>query len=143
MAFNKGLYERAASSFSTAIRLGPREAAAYFGRANAYARKGDYYQAINDYTQAIRLRPRYPVAYINRGIAYYKLVQFERAILDFDQALGLDPGDALARESREIAMKRKSEQNKLPANPSGNSASTLGQGTSQLNETTVDRTLNQ
>lgn len=142
MAFNKGLYERAASSFSTAIKLGPQEPAAYFGRANAYARKGDHNQAIIDYSQAIRLRPRYPVAYINRGIAYYKLTQFDRAILDFEQALGLDPGDALARECRKITMERKAEQNRPTASPSGNSPSTLRQGTSQLNESIVGRTLN-
>ncbi|MCP5084238.1 MAG: tetratricopeptide repeat protein [Alphaproteobacteria bacterium] len=142
MAFNKGLYESAASSFSTAIRLGPTVAAAYLGRANAYARKGDYYQAINDYTQAIRLRPNYPVAFINRGIAYYKLVKFDRAILDFDRAILLDPGYTLARESREFAMKRKDEQDRMPATPANNSSSTLRQGTSQLNGNQASRVTN-
>ena len=137
--FNQGLYDSAASSYSTAIRLGPRVAAAYLGRGNAYARKGDYYQAINDYTQAIRLRPNYPVAFINRGIAYYKLVQFGRAILDFDQAILLDPGQSLAHESRAFAMKRKDEQDRMPSGPANNSASTLRQGTSQLNQSVVDR----
>ena len=92
--------------------------------------------------QAIRLRPSYPVAFINRGIAYFKLVQFDRAILDFDRAIFLDPGYRLAHESRQFALKRKNEQTRLSANPANNSASTLRQGSSQLNKTVTERTTN-
>ncbi|MDA9968356.1 tetratricopeptide repeat protein [Salibacteraceae bacterium] len=64
-----GEYKSAIADFTTAIRLDPDDASAYYNRGLAYDDLGEYKSAIADYTTAIRLDPDFASAYYNRGIA--------------------------------------------------------------------------
>ena len=50
-----------------AIRLHPRDTAAYYNRGNVWSDKGEYDRAIADYDQAIRLNPRDAAAHYGRA----------------------------------------------------------------------------
>jgi protein-disulfide isomerase/invasion protein IalB/Tfp pilus assembly protein PilF len=80
-------WDRALADFNEAIRLDPRNAAAYVGRGNLYksrassvsARSNDgksesaeaeYEKALADYTEAIRLDPNDPITFYNRATLY-------------------------------------------------------------------------
>jgi tetratricopeptide (TPR) repeat protein len=85
----KGDLDRAITDYSTAIRLDPTYAEAYFRRGNQHAAKGQTEQFYIDKGQAGRRK---------RMIAYC-----DRAIADYDQAIRLDPGNAELYRYRGLA----------------------------------------
>ena len=87
----KGEFDKAIADFTEAIRLDPRRAEAYWGRAHAYAKKGEFDKAIADFTEAIRLDPRHAEAYCGRAYAYAKKGEFDKAIADYTEAIRLNP----------------------------------------------------
>ncbi|NJN76512.1 MAG: tetratricopeptide repeat protein [Synechococcaceae cyanobacterium RL_1_2] len=85
-------YMKAIADYSTAIKLDPHNAIAYFQRGIVNYRLKNYDQAIADYSQAIALNPNYLDAYNNRGIAYAEGKQdYGRAIFDFQRTKEKDP----------------------------------------------------
>jgi Tfp pilus assembly protein PilF len=61
-AFQKGIsyfekedYDAAITAFSEAIRLDPKDAKAYYGRAHAYLQKGEKAKADEDFARAKKL----------------------------------------------------------------------------------------
>src|SRR5882724_10035228 len=69
-SFERGLeasrgpdHDLAIADYNEAIRLDPKNAAAYNNRGFAYGQKGDYDKALADFSEAIRLKPDYAVAY--------------------------------------------------------------------------------
>jgi tetratricopeptide (TPR) repeat protein len=102
-AFKKGVealgkkeYDKAIKDFTDAIRLDPKNAAAYRYRGHAHFKKKEYDRAIKDFTDAIRLGPKFITAYFGRGLAYYFKKEYDKAIRDYTQAIRLDPKDAPA-----------------------------------------------
>ena len=89
----KGDYERAIADFNEAIRLDPKDAAAYRNRGFAWKSKGDYDRAIADYNEAIRLDPKFAIAYYNRGLAYEAKNNLAQALTDFRSFVRLAPND--------------------------------------------------
>lgn len=73
------------------IKLGSKDADAFYNRGWLYAQKGDLQQAERDYTQAIELNPEHGDAYYNRGLAYVKMKRYAEAVNDFTQAIRLNP----------------------------------------------------
>ena len=69
-----------------AIRLNPKDDAAYHGRGNAYAAKGEHEKALSDLTEAIRLNPKNAEAYRDRGQVYEKKGEKSKAEGDFVQS---------------------------------------------------------
>ncbi len=63
-------FDLAITRLTEAIRLDPKDAAAYFNRGVAYILEGEYDRALADYTEAIRLDPKNVEARINRGYLY-------------------------------------------------------------------------
>ena len=55
----KGEFDKAIADFTESIRLDPRHAEVYRGRAYAYPKNGEFDKAIADYNEAIRLNPKY------------------------------------------------------------------------------------
>ena len=51
----KGEYDKAIADFTEAIRLDPKYAKAFFGRASAYERNGEITKADEDFAQAKKL----------------------------------------------------------------------------------------
>jgi tetratricopeptide (TPR) repeat protein len=88
---------------TTAIRLDPTVAVAYFKRGNIQLRLGQPDAAIADYTEAIRLAPESAPYHNNRGRAHFEARHFDQATADFDEALRIDPGFAVAHFNRGLA----------------------------------------
>ncbi len=82
---------QAIKDLDRAIELNPKDARAYFIRADKYRELGDYRQAIQDLDRAIALDPKYALAYILRGLVFSMLRDYRQAIKDYDRAIELDP----------------------------------------------------
>jgi tetratricopeptide (TPR) repeat protein len=93
----RGEIDRAIADYDKAIRLDPKNVAAYSGRGGAYYDKKEYDHAIADYDRAIMLGAG---AYIYRGYAYSAKGDFDHAIADSGQAIMLDPKSAGAYNNR-------------------------------------------
>jgi tetratricopeptide (TPR) repeat protein len=72
--------------YDAAIRLEPKNAAAYNNRATAYDEIKKHDKAISDYNKAIKLDPNFASVYHNRGITYRKQGKDAWAQADFDKA---------------------------------------------------------
>ena len=92
-------YDQLLADFTEAIRLDPKDAAAYYNRGTAYSHMGSYGLAVADFTEALRLNPTCGRAYHNRGFAQTARKEYELAIADYSAALRLDPNDAIACNS--------------------------------------------
>jgi tetratricopeptide (TPR) repeat protein len=88
---NTGKPEKALEDFNRAIKIDPKIAAGYLGRANTLNNLGRYQEALKDYDKAIEIDPKLANAYVNRGSAYSHLGQYEKAIADYEKGLELDP----------------------------------------------------
>ena len=89
--------------FNEAIRLGPSEAGAYYGRAGVHHDVGDHGAALADLNEAIRLDPVDGSFFFSRGIIFEKTGDLSSALADFRQALKLDPkNDDAAQGVRRI-----------------------------------------
>jgi tetratricopeptide (TPR) repeat protein len=87
----KGDLQREIGDYSQAIRLNPKQAIYYAGRAAGYCGVGEYDQAITDCSQAIRLDPELAEAYASRGGAYGHQGHLDQAMCDLNEALRLNP----------------------------------------------------
>jgi tetratricopeptide (TPR) repeat protein len=96
---DKSDYDRAIADYNEAIRLDPKFAIAFRGRALATAvLKKDYNGSIPDLTEAIRLDPKYASAYSDRCLSRAIVGQLQDALADCEEALRLgitDKADAL------------------------------------------------
>jgi len=88
---NTGKTEKALADFNRAIKIDPKKAAGYLGRANTLNILGQYENAIADYTITIEINPKLANAYVNRGSAYSHLGEIEKAIADYEKGLALNP----------------------------------------------------
>jgi tetratricopeptide (TPR) repeat protein len=96
----KGEFDKAIADFTESIRLDPRQAEVYCGRAYAYHQTGEFDKAIVDYDEAVRLDPKQATTYYNRGLAYAKKGDHDKAIVDFTEVILLNPKDAEAYYNR-------------------------------------------
>ena len=101
---DKKQFDKAIADYTEAIRLDPRGASAYAGRADAWRCARDYDKAIADYTEAIRLDPKDARIYRWRGVAWREKKEHGKAISDFDEAIRLDPKDPYAPYHRAVVL---------------------------------------
>ena len=112
MSTRKSDQDKSIAAFSKAIRLNPKDAAAYLDRANAWCDQKEYDKALADYNEAIRLNSKF-------GRAYWDLAWLlatcpdakyrdgQKALANAEKAQGLlgvnEPGllDTLAAASAE------------------------------------------
>lgn len=90
----------AMAEFGEAIRIDPRNAAAFKSRAGLHEQRADYAAAIADYSAALRQNPRDAAGYYSRGRAWVAQGEYANGALDFDEALRLEPRHNAARLSR-------------------------------------------
>jgi len=88
---NTGKPEKALEDFNRAIKIDPKLAGGYLGRANTLNIMGRYGESIEDYDTALEIDPKLANAYINRASAYSHLEEYEKAIADYEKGLELDP----------------------------------------------------
>ena len=87
-------FDKAIADHDQAIKIDPKNWAAFNNRGNAYAGKRDYDHAIADYDAAVKLNPKYAEAFYNRGLAKRNKGDVTAGDADIAQAKELQPGIA-------------------------------------------------
>lgn len=77
---NAGYPDMALEDYALALRLDPRNALSYLGRATVFMRKGDYSGAADELERVRELLPGNPDVMFNLGVAYDKAGQKEKGI---------------------------------------------------------------
>jgi len=108
----KGDWDRAIADYDEALRLDPRIAGAYAGRAAAYIRKGNIDRAWPDLSEGLRLDPKNPGIRNVLGYYYNKKGDYERALTEVNEALRLSPQYLYAFNTRGEIYESKGELNK-------------------------------
>jgi tetratricopeptide (TPR) repeat protein len=99
----------AAESYSKAVEIDPKFAAALHFRGKAHAGLGDFKAGISDHTKAIRIEPKFPDALMDRGILMYRSGNFDGAISDFSRVIKLNKKDANAYYHRGLSYLGKND----------------------------------
>jgi regulator of sirC expression with transglutaminase-like and TPR domain len=86
-------FRAAIASYSTILKLDPRQAKAYQKRGMIRLERGDVDQAVSDFDHSIAIDPLDPETYLQRGLIFVSRDDAVRAIADFSSALGLRPRD--------------------------------------------------
>lgn len=60
--------------------------------------------------QEIALDPNNAKAWFKHGVALYTLGLYSEAITSYDKAIALDPNYSAAKQNREVALKKQSQQ---------------------------------
>jgi tetratricopeptide (TPR) repeat protein len=84
-----GDLDRAIESYTTALDIDPKFAAAFNLRGKAFAGLQDIQRSISDQTKAIRIEPKFVTALMDRGTLLYTSGNFESAISDFSRVIKL------------------------------------------------------
>ncbi len=85
-------FEHAIADHDQAIKIDPKNFAAYMNRGNTHAARQDYEHAIADFDRAIKLNPKYAEAFFNRGMAKRNHGDLAGSESDIAQAKQLQPG---------------------------------------------------
>jgi tetratricopeptide (TPR) repeat protein len=104
-----GDLDGAIADFDRAMKLNPKDDAAYYNRAQARRLKNDTAGAIADYTKAIELGSTNPAAYNNRGNARAQTNDQDGAISDYTHTIELKPDYARAYYNRAVARSDKGD----------------------------------
>jgi tetratricopeptide (TPR) repeat protein len=91
--YEKQEYDKAKSAFDAALKLDPRFAAAYAGRARVWVQKHYRDREVADYNSAILLEPGNATFRVARAECWSARGLHTRAMADFDEALRLDPAN--------------------------------------------------
>ncbi|MBW4677533.1 MAG: tetratricopeptide repeat protein [Desmonostoc geniculatum HA4340-LM1] len=83
---DRGDYRRANGDFDQALRLNPKNAAAYALRGLNHQRNGKTKAALSDFNQAIRVDPNNPIAYFARGFSYHLQGDYPGALAAYEKA---------------------------------------------------------
>jgi len=83
-------YKDALAHFTEKIRVNPRDAEAYYHRAEVRERLDRLAEAIEDYTEAIRFKPE-AMTYNKRALINHRLHRDAEAIADFTEVIRLEP----------------------------------------------------
>jgi len=83
-------FQRAASDFTLAIKLGEK-AIAYFERGKVESAQENFKAALNDFSQVLKLDPQFALAFSYRGLARLSLKDRQGAYEDYLAAIALHP----------------------------------------------------
>lgn len=104
-----GDFRGAAESYSKALEIDPKFAAAHYFRGNAHSALNDSKAAISEYTKAIRIEPKFADALMNRGILMRETGNFDGAVSDFSRVIKLNKEDANALYQRGLCYLGKND----------------------------------
>lgn len=93
-AFSNGRREEAMGLAAKAIAADPKNARAYFVRAQLHAQSDERTNALADFNETLKLDPSMAAAWQDRGVVHFKLGQIDESISDFDHFLELNPAQA-------------------------------------------------
>src|SRR5262249_38931280 len=106
---SKKSFDKAIEDYSEAIRLNPKDARSYYGRAYAHGLKHEFKETIEDCTKVLELEPRNLDAFKMRASSYWKEGNFAKALGDLEQAFQLAPSDPALYEMRGDMYERREE----------------------------------
>jgi tetratricopeptide (TPR) repeat protein len=92
--------QKAIDEYSQAIKLDPKNTAAYGHRGILYHDKGERQKALADFSKVIELDPKSKPAYLRRAMVYNESGDRHKALADFSKAIELDPRDSYPYEQR-------------------------------------------
>jgi tetratricopeptide (TPR) repeat protein len=102
-------WDRAIADYDEALKLNPKIAGAYTGRAAANLRKGNIDRALPDLNEGLRLDPKSPGIHNVFGYYYNKKGDHERALTEVSEALRLYPQYLYAFSNRGEIYESKGE----------------------------------
>lgn len=108
---SKGMADAAIAEFTKALKINPRDAAAYNARGATYHFKKQYDDAIADFNAALAIDAKHSHAHNNRAEAYKEKGQYDLAIADYSRALQINPMNAKAYKNRAETYVRKGQYN--------------------------------
>jgi tetratricopeptide (TPR) repeat protein len=111
----KADWDRAIADYDEALKLNPKFAGAYAGRAAANLRKGNIDRALPDLNEGLRLDPKSPGIHNVFGYYYNKKGDHERALTEVNEALRLYPQYLYAFSNRGEIYEKKGEYTKALA----------------------------
>jgi tetratricopeptide (TPR) repeat protein len=111
----KADWDRAIADYDEALKLNPKFAGAYAGRAAANLRKGNIDRALPDLNEGLRLDPKSPGIHNVFGYYYNKKGDHERALTEVSEALRLYPQYLYAFSNRGEIYESKGEYTKALA----------------------------
>ncbi len=82
--------------YNSVIKLKPKNADAFFGRALLYQKNGVYNKALLDYRRVIAINPSFYKAYYNVGYLNFEIKNYKDAIRNWDIAIGMNDKYAAA-----------------------------------------------
>jgi tetratricopeptide (TPR) repeat protein len=95
-----GDYDDAIQDFNAAIRINPKDKAAFLGRALAYEQENNYAAAIRDFSTVIQMDPKDKDGFFSRALAYEQENNYAAAIQDFSAVIAIVPENGLAWNNR-------------------------------------------
>jgi tetratricopeptide (TPR) repeat protein len=113
--YAKGEWDKALKEYEEVLRLNPKSAEGYLGRATVRHQKGELDKAIKDYDEAIRLNPSSATAFSNRGAVWQMKGDLDKALADDTEAIRLDPEYPTALRNRGMVWRTKGEADKAIA----------------------------
>jgi tetratricopeptide (TPR) repeat protein len=106
---SKGLFDKAVSDLTEAIKLDPDYADAYAQLGYSYNGREEWHRAIGAFKRAIELDPNNASAFFNLGWAYGQLHDYDRVIDAFDSSISIDPTSSGAFVNRGYAYAAKGD----------------------------------
>jgi tetratricopeptide (TPR) repeat protein len=104
-----GDLNRAIESYTKAVEIDPKFAAAFHLRGRAFAGLRYFNPSIADQTKAIRLEPKYADALMDRGMLMYASGNFDGAVSDFSRVIKLNKKNVNAYFQRGLSYAGKSD----------------------------------
>jgi tetratricopeptide (TPR) repeat protein len=107
--FCKGDFDRAIAVLDDAVRIFPKDPAAYNERSQVYTEKGDYNQALSDINRALVLANNDPYrasSYNGRAGILKQMGELEKSVADYDVAIRLVPKNPKYYANRGDAWRR-------------------------------------
>jgi serine/threonine protein kinase len=104
LLYNRRRFQEALIACDEAIRLDPRDAAAYRYKGLALIALERFQEALIACDEAIRLDPGNASAYRYKGVALIALERFQEALIACDEAIRLDPRYAYAYHNKGVAL---------------------------------------
>ncbi len=98
--FGLGEHNAAFAEHTTALRLNPNCAEAYYNRGIAKMKLGEYETVITELDAALRINPDMAEAYHYRGYVKFFMSQFKEALSDYDHAIRLAPWQGASYTNR-------------------------------------------
>jgi len=103
---NKGIHDKALTTYLKAIALDPNNPVAYHNIAGTYRDTGHIQLALDNFHKALELNPNFIFSYRSLSDLYWRLGQYELCKENLEQILRIDPTDQNTRQALTIVEQR-------------------------------------